>query len=107
MCTSVVTSVFAPEKGEKMTRCDVVTPSGHSGRFLFLPPRKVYNNGYNGIMLHRSSDRATIRENHSFGNGDAGLALYESMDCNVYDNVFEDNKCVLSLFLPLVPVYYL
>lgn len=43
-------------------------------------------------MLHRSCDRATIKENHSHDNVDAGLALYESSDCEVSMNVFEDNK---------------
>lgn len=54
-----------------------------------------------GIMLHRSCDRATVRENYSYNNGDAGLALYESFDCKVYDNVFEYNKCELLFILTL------
>ena len=43
-------------------------------------------------MLHRSCDRAVVRENHSYNNGDAGMALYESFECKVYNNLFEYNK---------------
>ena len=44
-------------------------------------------------MLHRSCDRALVRENHSYGNVDAGLAVFESSDCKILRNTFEDNKC--------------
>lgn len=42
-------------------------------------------------MLHRSCDRATVTGNTVRDSGDAGLSLYESSDCDVHDNVFEDN----------------
>lgn len=44
-------------------------------------------------MLHRSSNDAVVKDNYSHDNGDAGLALFESSDCTVEDNVFENNKC--------------
>lgn len=39
-------------------------------------------------MLHRQCDRAEVYGNYVYENGDAGLALYESSDCLVYDNRF-------------------
>lgn len=53
---------------------------------------QVYNNAGNGIMLHRSCDRAKLFDNYSHDNEDAGLALYESSNCQVYDNKFYFNK---------------
>lgn len=44
-------------------------------------------------MLHRSCDYATIKGNEVFDNGDAGVALYESMHAKVTGNTFKDNKC--------------
>ena len=44
-------------------------------------------------MLHRSSDYATVTNNTAYGNLDAGLALYESSNCEVTDNRFYYNKC--------------
>lgn len=48
-------------------------------------------------MLHRSCDRALIKDNHSFNNAEAGLALHESSDCKVKSNTFENNKRELWL----------
>lgn len=42
-------------------------------------------------MLHRQCDRATVKGNTVQTSGDAGIALFESSDCEVYDNTFEDN----------------
>lgn len=42
-------------------------------------------------MLHRQCDRATVKGNTVRDSGDAGIALYESSECDVYDNTFEDN----------------
>lgn len=53
----------------------------------------VHNNGKNGIMLHRSCDYATVKNNTAYSNGDAGLALYESSFCDVSENTFYHNKC--------------
>lgn len=39
-------------------------------------------------MLHRQCDRAAVYGNTARGNGDAGLSLYETSDCRVYDNKF-------------------
>lgn len=52
-------------------------------------------------MLHRSCDRAYVRENHSYDNVDAGLALYESSGCRVLLNTFENNKRELPVALRL------
>lgn len=52
---------------------------------------QVYNNGQNGIMLHRQCDRALVYGNYAYDNLDAGLSLYESSDCNVYKNKFFSN----------------
>lgn len=53
---------------------------------------QVYNNAKNGIMLHRSCDRAEVYGNYVYKNGDAGLSLYESSDCLVYSNRFFWNE---------------
>lgn len=42
-------------------------------------------------MLHRECDRAIVSGNTVYDNGDAGLALYESSECAVFDNSFENN----------------
>ena len=52
----------------------------------------VHGNGKNGIMLHRSCDRAEVYGNYVYKNGDAGLSLYESSDCLVYSNRFFWNE---------------
>lgn len=54
--------------------------------------QQVYNNAGNGIMLHRSCNRARLFDNYSHDNEDAGLALYESNDCLVYNNKFYFNR---------------
>ena len=43
-------------------------------------------------MLHRSCDRALIKRNEVWENGDAGVALYESSDCKVIRNILTDNR---------------
>ena len=60
--------------------------------FLCVALSQVYNNNGNGIMLHRSCDRAKVFDNYSYDNEDAGLALYESSECQVYDNKFYFNR---------------
>lgn len=39
----------------------------------------VYDNLNAGIMLHRSSDNAIVRNNTISGNGDSCVAIFESM----------------------------
>lgn len=39
----------------------------------------VYDNANAGIMLHRSSDHAIVRNNTISGSGDACIAIFESM----------------------------
>ncbi|CAN0279560.1 unnamed protein product, partial [Hapterophycus canaliculatus] len=62
-------------------RCTDITIEGN----------EVWDNAKNGIMLHRECDRATVTGNTVETSGDAGIALFESSECEVYDNVFEDN----------------
>lgn len=45
-----------------------------------------------GIFLHRSSDDAVVKGNYVHDNGDAGMALLESFNATVSDNIFENNK---------------
>ncbi|CAM9147288.1 unnamed protein product, partial [Laminaria digitata] len=45
-----------------------------------------------GIFLHRSSDDAVVKGNYVHDNGDAGLAMMESFNAHVSDNLFENNK---------------
>lgn len=54
-------------------------------------PPQVWNNQGSGIMLHRESDRATVTGNIVYDNGDAGLALFESSECDVFENSFKNN----------------
>lgn len=51
----------------------------------------MHDNGYNGIMLHRSCDYAIIANNNAYNNGDAGVALYESSNVLVHNNNLHDN----------------
>jgi len=44
-------------------------------------------------MLHRSGDYATVKNNTAYGISDAGLALYESSNCEISENTFYWNKC--------------
>lgn len=60
----------------------------------------MHDNGYNGIMLHRSCDHAIVADNVAYGNVDAGLAIYESSFVEVYGNFFYDNKCEILLGVP-------
>lgn len=55
-------------------------------------------------MLHRSCDRAKVFDNYSYDNEDAGLALYESSECQVYDNNFYYNKRESNRPQPYIPV---
>ncbi|CAN0523949.1 unnamed protein product, partial [Scytosiphon promiscuus] len=50
-----------------------------------------------GIFLHRGSDNAVVKGNYIHGNGDAGMAMMESFNADVTDNVFEDNKYGIRL----------
>ncbi|CAN0067101.1 unnamed protein product [Ectocarpus sp. 6 AP-2014] len=45
-----------------------------------------------GIFLHRSSDYAIVKDNHCYGNGDAGMAMLESSNAEISGNIFEGNK---------------
>lgn len=47
-------------------------------------------------MLHRSCDRANVRDNYAYNNGEAGIALFETSDSKVYNNTLENNKCECS-----------
>eukprot|EP00904_Undaria_pinnatifida_P009115 jgi/Undpi1/5333/HiC_scaffold_2.g00614.m1 len=86
--------------------------------FLTIHDNEVYDNGYHGIIaskrcngvsiqgnevyggastsagifLHRSSDDAVVKGNYVHDNGDAGLAMMESFNADVSNNVFENNK---------------
>lgn len=61
----------------------------------------VHDNGHineagertgNGIMLHRSSDYGTVKNNVIHDNMDSGVALYESSYCAVSHNKIYGNK---------------
>eukprot|EP00904_Undaria_pinnatifida_P005798 jgi/Undpi1/2348/HiC_scaffold_13.g05731.m1 len=60
---------------------------------------EVYGGGDSsvGIFLHRSSDDAIVKDNYVHDNGDAGIAMMESFDAEVSDNIFEDNKYGIRL----------
>lgn len=62
----------------------------------------VHDNGMNGLMLHRSCDYATIKNNTAYANMDAGLALYESSNCEVSGNSFYWNKCEHDFAEPFI-----
>lgn len=64
----------------------------------------VHDNGHineagqrtgNGIMLHRSSDYSTIKNNTVHDNVDSGVALYETSYCEISDNDIYSNKSEL------------
>ncbi|CAM9404971.1 unnamed protein product [Laminaria digitata] len=44
-----------------------------------------------GIFLHRSTDDAIVKGNYVHDNGDAGMAMLESFNADVSDNIFENN----------------
>lgn len=90
-----------------------LTPTTHPPLFLLSPVASkrcndvsiqnnhVHDNGQindadqrigNGIMLHRSSNAAVVKNNTVHGNFDSGVALYESFDCLISDNTIYDNK---------------
>ncbi|CAN0131513.1 unnamed protein product, partial [Scytosiphon promiscuus] len=52
-----------------------------------------------GIFLHRSSDHADVHDNYVHDMQDAGMALMESMNAHVYDNVFENVQYGVRLSL--------
>ncbi|CAN0253971.1 unnamed protein product [Pylaiella littoralis] len=52
----------------------------------------VYDNKEHGIMLHRSSDKGIIRNNTVSGSGSACIAIFESFDVEVSDNICTDNE---------------
>ncbi|CAN0177951.1 unnamed protein product, partial [Laminaria digitata] len=51
----------------------------------------VYDNKLHGIMLHRSSDNAIVRNNTITNSGSACIALFESFGIEVSDNVCDGN----------------
>lgn len=55
---------------------------------------EVYSGGPDavGIFLHRSTDNAVVYNNYVHEMQDAGIAIMESMDGDIYDNVFENVK---------------
>ena len=66
----------------------------------------VHDNGHitddgkrtgNGIMLHRSCDYSTVKNNTVHDNMDSGVALYESSHCEVSQNELYKNKSELLL----------
>ncbi|CAN0091526.1 unnamed protein product [Ectocarpus sp. 6 AP-2014] len=52
----------------------------------------VYDNALHGIMLHRSSDRGIIRNNTVSGSGSACIAIFESFDIEISDNLCTQNE---------------
>ncbi|CAM9858476.1 unnamed protein product, partial [Ectocarpus fasciculatus] len=52
----------------------------------------VYDNALHGIMLHRSSDQGIIRNNTVSGSGSACIAIFESFDVEISDNLCTDNE---------------
>src|SRR6185369_857390 len=50
------------------------------------------NNGRNGFMIHRRVDGAVITGNTGSGNGDSGLAVFDSYNASVSNNRFEGNS---------------
>lgn len=61
----------------------------------------VYDGGENavGIFLHRSSDDAKVYNNHVHDMQDAGLAIMESQNAEIYDNIFENVKYGMRISL--------
>ncbi|CAB1118834.1 MEP7d [Ectocarpus sp. CCAP 1310/34] len=52
----------------------------------------VYDNALHGIMLHRSSDDGIIRNNTVSGSGSACIAIFESFDIEISDNLCTNNE---------------
>ena len=46
----------------------------------------------NGIMLHRSSDFGTVKNNTVHDNFDSGVALFESFNNEIWENTIYGNK---------------
>lgn len=62
---------------------------------------EVYEGGAQaaGIFLHRSSDSAKVYNNDVHDMQDAGLAILESFDAEIYDNTFTDVKYGIRISL--------
>lgn len=60
-----------------------------------------------GIMLHRSCNDGIIANNVVYDNLDAGVALFETANTEVYGNTFTNNKCetVFSPTLSFFPFF--
>eukprot|EP00904_Undaria_pinnatifida_P000993 jgi/Undpi1/10895/HiC_scaffold_3.g01421.m1 len=56
----------------------------------------VYNNGNNGIMLHRSCNDGIIANNVVYNNAHAGVAVFETINTHVYGNTLTGNKFLSS-----------
>ncbi|CAM9170241.1 unnamed protein product [Scytosiphon promiscuus] len=52
----------------------------------------VTDNALHGIMLHRSSDQGIIRNNTVSGSGSACIAIFESFDIEISDNLCTGNQ---------------
>ena len=52
-------------------------------------------------MLHRSSNDGIIANNVVYDNVDAGVALFETANTEVYGNILTNNKCTCACFLPV------
>lgn len=68
---------------------------------VVIHDNEVYDGGEGavGIFLHRSSDDAEVYGNHVYNMQDAGLAIMESMNAEIYDNVFENVKYGMRISL--------
>ncbi|CAM9520911.1 unnamed protein product [Ectocarpus fasciculatus] len=62
---------------------------------------EVYDGGEDavGIFLHRSSDGAEVYNNVVYNMQDAGMAMMESYDANIYDNSFTNCRYGIRLSL--------
>lgn len=64
----------------------------------------VYDNLNAGIMLHRSSDHAVVRNNTISGSGDSCIAIFESMgEEGDHLKLNVDNINVMCLFSVVAP----
>eukprot|EP00903_Cladosiphon_okamuranus_P006681 g6521.t1 len=61
----------------------------------------VYNGGDEavGIFLHRSSDGAEVYDNTIYNMKDAGIAMLESMDADIHDNIIDDVRYGIRMSL--------
>src|SRR4029079_19062023 len=58
---------------------------------LVVQNNQANNNGRNGYMIHRRVDGAGLTGNAGSGNGDSGLAVFDSYNASVRNNRFEGN----------------